>query len=76
MAALAPAQPLRKRDEELDRYISLKLAALGQPVSRSTAGTELVEIAATTQHYFLLSPHFPFAGDPLLRSYCSRPSLF
>ena len=45
MAALAPAQPLRKRDEELDRYINLKLAALGQPVSRSTAGADFLEIA-------------------------------
>jgi hypothetical protein len=45
MTALAPARPLRKRDEELDRYINLKLAALGQPVSRSTAGADFLEIA-------------------------------
>jgi len=45
MAALAPARRLRKRDEELDRYINLKLAALGLPVSRSTAGADFLEIA-------------------------------
>jgi len=45
MAALAPTRPLRKRDEELDRYINLKLAALGLPVSRSTAGGDFLDIA-------------------------------
>ena len=36
-----------RRDEtlELIRYINLKLAALGQPTSRSTADPELLEIA-------------------------------
>jgi hypothetical protein len=43
MAALALTHPPRKRDEELDRYINLKLAALGQPVSRSTAGSDFIE---------------------------------
>jgi hypothetical protein len=45
MAALALTHPPRKRDEELDRYINLKLAALGQPFSRSTAGSDFLEIA-------------------------------
>jgi hypothetical protein len=45
MAVLAPARRLYKRDEELDRYINLKLAALGLPVSRSTAGADFLEIA-------------------------------
>jgi hypothetical protein len=35
----------RKRDEELDRYINLKLAALGLPVSQNTAGADFLEIA-------------------------------
>ncbi|HUI80923.1 MAG TPA: hypothetical protein VLY24_23525 [Bryobacteraceae bacterium] len=34
-----------QRNEELDRYINLKLVALGQPPSRNTAGADLVEIA-------------------------------
>jgi hypothetical protein len=34
-----------ERDEELIRYINLKLAALGQPVSRSTADPHFLEIA-------------------------------
>jgi hypothetical protein len=34
-----------QRNEELDRYINLKLVALGQPPNRSTAGSDLVEIA-------------------------------
>ena len=33
-----------ERDEELFRYINLKLSALGQPVSRSTADREFLEI--------------------------------
>src|SRR5271166_2242611 len=45
MAAQALTKTFRKRDEELDRYINLKLAALGQPVSRSTAGADFLEIA-------------------------------
>jgi len=45
MAAPALPHPFRKRDEELDRYINLKLAALGQPVNRSTAGSDFLEIA-------------------------------
>lgn len=45
MAAPAFERPFRKRDEELDRYINLKLAALGQPVHRSTAGSDFLEIA-------------------------------
>ena len=35
----------RKRNDELDRYINLKLVALGQPPNRNTAGSDLVEIA-------------------------------
>ena len=38
------AEP-RKRNKELDRYINLKLAALGQPTSRSTADPEFLEMA-------------------------------
>ena len=40
----SPGSP-RARNEELDRYINLKLAALGQPPSRSTAGADFLEIA-------------------------------
>ena len=36
---------MQARDEELDRYINLKLAALGLPVSRSAAGSDFLEIA-------------------------------
>jgi len=39
------AYAFRKRNDELDRYINLKLVALGHPPSRSTAGSDLVEIA-------------------------------
>jgi phosphoenolpyruvate carboxykinase (diphosphate) len=40
------------RNEEMDRYINLKLAALGQPASRSTAGSDLLEIARPLlRHY-------------------------
>ena len=45
MAAPDRTHPLRKRDDELDRYINLKLAAMGQPVSRSTAGADFLELA-------------------------------
>ena len=45
MSAPARKRPFHKRDEELDRYINLKLAALGQPVSRSAAGSDFLEIA-------------------------------
>ena len=45
MDATALKHPFRKRDEELDLYINLKLAALGQPVNRSTAGSNFLEIA-------------------------------
>src|SRR5436190_23764152 len=38
-------RPMQPRDEELDRYINLKLAALGLPVSRSAAGSDFLEIA-------------------------------
>jgi DNA-binding IclR family transcriptional regulator len=41
MSAPAYEHPFRKRDEELDRYINLKLAAMGQPVSRSADFLEL-----------------------------------
>ncbi|MEO8592322.1 MAG: hypothetical protein ABI759_03290 [Candidatus Solibacter sp.] len=40
-----PTQQKQKRDEELDRYITLKLAALGLPVSRGAAGSDFLEIA-------------------------------
>src|ERR1019366_839475 len=45
MSAPAHKQPFPKRDEELDRYINLKLAALGLPVSRSAAGSDFLQIA-------------------------------
>ena len=45
MAAPALDRPFRKRDEELDRYINRKLAALGQPISRGAAGSDFLEIA-------------------------------
>jgi hypothetical protein len=45
MSAPADKHPFRRRDEELDRYIILKLAAMGQPVSRSAAGSDFLEIA-------------------------------
>jgi hypothetical protein len=45
MAVPALMHSFRKRDEELDRYINLKLAALGLPVSRNTAGADFLEIA-------------------------------
>ena len=45
MAVPALMHSFRRRDEELDRYINLKLAALGLPVSRNTAGADFLEIA-------------------------------
>jgi len=45
MAVPALMRSFRKRDEELDRYINLKLAALGLPVSRNAAGADFLEIA-------------------------------
>src|ERR1700733_12444085 len=44
-AAAIGAQSPANRTPELIRYINLKLAALGQPVSRSTADPEFLEIA-------------------------------
>ncbi len=43
--AATPQKPSQTRDRELIRYINLKLAALGQPTSRSTADPEFLEIA-------------------------------
>ena len=45
MSAPAHKHGFRKRDEELDRYINLKLAALGQPVSRSASGSDFLALA-------------------------------
>src|SRR5258708_15232767 len=45
MTAPAYKRPFRRRDEELDRYINLKLAALGLPVSGGAAGSDFLEIA-------------------------------
>ena len=39
------ADTFRRRNEELDRYINLKMVALGQPPSHHTAGSDLLEIA-------------------------------
>jgi phosphoenolpyruvate carboxykinase (diphosphate) len=45
MTAASAAQSPSNRNLELIRYINLKLAALGQPTSRSTADPEFLEIA-------------------------------
>jgi phosphoenolpyruvate carboxykinase (diphosphate) len=45
MPAAAAAQLSTDRNQELVRYINLKLAALGQPTSRSTADPAFLEIA-------------------------------
>ena len=45
MTAPARKHSSPKRDEELDRYINLKLAALGQPVNHNAAGSDFLEIA-------------------------------
>jgi hypothetical protein len=45
MPAAATAQSPANRNSELIRYINLKLAALGQPTSRSTADPAFLEIA-------------------------------
>src|SRR6266567_4370659 len=45
MTAPTHKRPLHQRDQELDRYINLKLAALGQPVNRSAGGADFLEIA-------------------------------
>jgi len=45
MSAAATARDPRSRSPELVRYINLKLAALGQPVSRRTSDPEFLEIA-------------------------------
>jgi hypothetical protein len=45
MPAAAAAKSPASRNPELIRYINLKLAALGQPTSRSTADPEFLEIA-------------------------------
>jgi len=44
-AARSAMKSLTSRSPELLRYINLKLAALGQPISRSTADPEFLEIA-------------------------------
>ena len=45
MTAPARKHSSLKRDEELDRYINLKLAAMGQPVNHNAAGSDFLEIA-------------------------------
>lgn len=45
MPAPTIARKDRRRDPDLDRYINLKLAALGQPISHSTADSEFLKIA-------------------------------
>ena len=53
MSAAAPAPSSRIGNDELVRYINLKLAALGQPTSRSTADPRFLEIAAPLlRNYF------------------------
>ena len=44
-AAATAAKSTANRNPELIRYINLKLAALGQPTSRSTADPDFLEIA-------------------------------
>ena len=44
-ASATLANPSADRSIELIRYINLKLAALGQPISRSTADPAFLEIA-------------------------------
>ncbi|HXB72534.1 MAG TPA: hypothetical protein VNY05_30130 [Candidatus Acidoferrales bacterium] len=45
MSSSIVKQPRTPRNRELDRYINLKLAALGQPTNRLTADTEFLEFA-------------------------------
>ena len=53
MSAVAPAQSSRIGNDELVRYINLKLAAIGQPTSRSTADPKFLEIAGRLlRNYF------------------------
>ncbi len=52
-AAATAAKSSAKRNPELIRYINLKLAALGQPTSRSTADPEFLEIAAPLLRNYL-----------------------
>lgn len=68
MTVPAQTHPLRKRDEELDRYINLKLAALGQPVSRHTAGSDFLEIAGTLLRNY-------YQKDRQLGSWLSVPAI-
>jgi hypothetical protein len=59
----APATPRpAKLDGELIRYVNLKLSALGEPISRSTADSGFMEIAGP-----LLRNHYqkdPQLGGP------------
>src|ERR1022692_3263779 len=52
-AAATVAQSPANRNAELIRYINLKLAALGQPTSRSTADLEFLEIAGPLLRNYL-----------------------
>jgi hypothetical protein len=52
-AAATAAKSTANRNPELIRYINLKLAALGQPTSRSTADPEFLEIAAPLLRNYL-----------------------
>ena len=53
MPAAAAAKSTANRNPELIRYINLKLAALGQPTSRSTADPEFLEIAGPLLRNYL-----------------------
>src|SRR5580692_1621263 len=46
-------KPSTDRNQELVRYINLKLAALGQPTSRSTADPAFLEIAGPLLRNYL-----------------------
>jgi len=61
MAAPALTRPFRKRNEELERYINLKLAAMGQPVGRNCAGLDFLEIA---RPHAISPARCPAAGNP------------
>ena len=52
-AAATATKSTANRNPELIRYINLKLAALGQPTSRSTADPEFLEIAGPLLRNYL-----------------------
>src|SRR5262249_49557930 len=76
----------RKRDEELGRYVNLKLAALGEPTSQSWADTGFLELAGPLLRNYHQKDHLlggrlcpsdarvqPFL-DPYLADVCPAPA--